>query len=306
MIIDHSALLYILNVKRDPPSLRLKKLIKVLSQYSFKVKFLRGKYITISDFLSKHPGQDLASPIEIIPISFQNRELLNSADKLDNMTEDLKDLDRLNTIADILCPAKKVPSPVKRITRRTAKPREVAPIWPLTGAARKPEHVSQPQPIQKQVQPQKHVVDVAEVHAIMEPPEPEVLIESQIPDEVLDQVWHHPTPKDPIHEDTGVLELQQLTIVSPQPKLMILQQPLPQVLPMPRIMPLPDTLPKVPDQPVHFQGLVNSRPLDIKLLGSLPGYDNDMDDEKQPEITTRQPDKTMYRKSKNLMKIKIR
>ena len=43
VIIDHSALLYILNAKREPPTLRLKKLTEVLSQYSFKVKFLRGK-----------------------------------------------------------------------------------------------------------------------------------------------------------------------------------------------------------------------------------------------------------------------
>ena len=73
VIIDHSALLYILNAKREPPTLRLKKHIEVLSQYSFKVKFLRGKDMTISDFLSRHPGQDLASPNEIIPISFSKQ-----------------------------------------------------------------------------------------------------------------------------------------------------------------------------------------------------------------------------------------
>ena len=43
-----------------------------------------------------------------------------------------------------------------------------------------------------------------------------------------------------------------------------------------RPMPLPDTLPKEPDQPVPFQGLINPRPLDMRLLGTLPGYDNDM------------------------------
>ena len=62
VIIDHSALLYILDAKREPPTLRLKRLIDVLSQYSFKVIFMRGKDMTISDFLSRHPGQDLASP----------------------------------------------------------------------------------------------------------------------------------------------------------------------------------------------------------------------------------------------------
>ena len=38
---DHSALLYILNAKTELPTLGLKKLIEVLSQYSFKVKFMR-------------------------------------------------------------------------------------------------------------------------------------------------------------------------------------------------------------------------------------------------------------------------
>ena len=62
VIIDHSALLYILNAKREPPTLRLKKCIEVLSQYSFKVKLLRGKDMTVSDFLSWHPGQDVGYP----------------------------------------------------------------------------------------------------------------------------------------------------------------------------------------------------------------------------------------------------
>ena len=128
VIIHHSALLYILNAKREYPTLRLKKHIEVLSQYSFKVRFLRGKAMTISDFLSRHPGQDLASPNEIIPISFQSKAILNDT--------------------DICCPAKKPSTPAKRVTRRTAQPGEVAPIWPLTSDTRKPEHVPQ-QPTQR-------------------------------------------------------------------------------------------------------------------------------------------------------------
>ena len=81
---------------------------------------------------------------------------------------------------------------------------------------------------------------------------------------------------------------------------MVLEQPLSQVLPLPRPMPLSATFCKVPDQPVSFQGLVNPRPLDIRLIGILPGYDNDIDDVKHPEVTIKQADKTMYRKSKKL------
>ena len=56
----------------------------------------------------------------------------------------------------------------------------------------------------------------------------------------------------------------------------------------------------MPDQPIQYQGLINSRPLDIRLLGTLPGYDNDIDNEKQPEVSIRQPDKTIYRKYRKL------
>ena len=81
---------------------------------------------------------------------------------------------------------------------------------------------------------------------------------------------------------------------------MVLELPLPQVLAMPRPMQLPDTLSKVPDQHVPFHSLINPRPLDIRLLGTLPGYDNDIDDKKKPEVSIRQPGKTMYRKSKEM------
>ena len=99
--------------------------------------------MTISDFLSRHQGQDLVSPNEIIQINSQLSELLNNVDKLHNIIEALKDIGRLNTIDDILCPAKKAPSAVKRGTRKTVQPGEVTPIWPLTGETRRPEHVPQ-------------------------------------------------------------------------------------------------------------------------------------------------------------------
>ena len=215
VIIGHSALLYVLNAKRKPPTLRLKKLIEVLSQYSFKVKFLRGKDMTISDFLSRHPGQDLASPNEII---------------------------------------------------------------------------------QRQIELQNLVVE-AEVHA---PIEPEVPIEAHKPIEPFDEMRHPSTPEDHAEQETEVPEPLQVPIDTPQSKPMVPEQPLSQVLPIPRPMPLPDAIPKVPDQPIPFQGLIYPRPLDTRLLGTLPGYDDDIDDKIQPEVSIRQPDRTMYRKSKKL------
>ena len=74
---DHSALVHILKAKREPPTLRLKKLIENLSEYKFDIYFLKGKEMHISDFRSRHPD-DEDSPNEIIPIAFMLQELGNS------------------------------------------------------------------------------------------------------------------------------------------------------------------------------------------------------------------------------------
>ena len=71
---NHSALVHILKAKREPPTLRLKKLIENLSEYKFDIYFLKGKEMHISDFLSRHPD-DEDSPNEIMPIAFMLREL---------------------------------------------------------------------------------------------------------------------------------------------------------------------------------------------------------------------------------------
>ena len=65
---------HILKAKREPPTLRLKKLIENLSEYKFDIYFLKGKEMHISDFLSRHPD-DEDSPNEIIPIAFMLQEL---------------------------------------------------------------------------------------------------------------------------------------------------------------------------------------------------------------------------------------
>ena len=40
---DQSALVHILKTKREPPTLRLKKLIENLSEYKFDIYFLKGE-----------------------------------------------------------------------------------------------------------------------------------------------------------------------------------------------------------------------------------------------------------------------
>ena len=68
---DHSALVYIIHAKKELPTMRLKKLIENLNAYCFVIRFLKGKEMHISDFLSRHPIENGESPYEIIPIAFQ-------------------------------------------------------------------------------------------------------------------------------------------------------------------------------------------------------------------------------------------
>ena len=86
---DHSALVYIINAKREPPTLRLKKLIENLSEYCFVIRFLKGKEMQITDFLSRHPDSTDESPYEIIPIAFMILGDLMQIDVTSRWTNDM-------------------------------------------------------------------------------------------------------------------------------------------------------------------------------------------------------------------------
>ena len=73
--VDHSALVHILKAKKQPPTLRLRKVIEDLSDYSFVVKYHKGKDMHVANFLSRHTENDTDDPGEIIPISFVAQDL---------------------------------------------------------------------------------------------------------------------------------------------------------------------------------------------------------------------------------------
>ena len=68
-IVDHLALVHILKSKTEPTTPRIKRLLKVLSAYSFNLYYTKGKDMILSDFLSRQEI-DKSDPHEIIPISF--------------------------------------------------------------------------------------------------------------------------------------------------------------------------------------------------------------------------------------------
>ena len=75
-IVDHLALVHILKSKTEPATARIKRLLEILSAYSFNLYYMKGKDMILSDFLSRQEI-DKSDPHEIIPISFDMKAILN-------------------------------------------------------------------------------------------------------------------------------------------------------------------------------------------------------------------------------------
>ena len=74
-VVDHLAITQIMRSKVEPVTNRIKRLLEVLSAYSFNLYYIKGKDMILSDFLSRQePGDEDTK--EIIPISFNMRLVL--------------------------------------------------------------------------------------------------------------------------------------------------------------------------------------------------------------------------------------
>ena len=75
-IVDHLAFVHILKSKTEPATPRIKRLLEVLSAYSFNLHYMKGKDMIQGDFLLRQEI-DKSNPHEIIPISFDMKTILN-------------------------------------------------------------------------------------------------------------------------------------------------------------------------------------------------------------------------------------
>ena len=83
-VVDHLAITQIMRSKVEPATNRIKRLLEVLSAYSFNLYYIKGKDMILSDFLSRQdPGDE--DTREIIPISFNIRSVLH--DKYYNVSK---------------------------------------------------------------------------------------------------------------------------------------------------------------------------------------------------------------------------
>ena len=74
-VVNHLAIMHIMKSKIESASNRIKRLLEILSAYSFNLYYMKGKDMVLSDFLSRQHG-DNSNPHEVIPISFNIRKVL--------------------------------------------------------------------------------------------------------------------------------------------------------------------------------------------------------------------------------------
>ena len=75
--VDHLAITHIMRSKWEPATTRIKRLIELLSPYSFNLYYIKGKDMVLSDFLSRQKMDD-SNPHKIIPISFTIRSQVDN------------------------------------------------------------------------------------------------------------------------------------------------------------------------------------------------------------------------------------
>ena len=76
VIVHHLALMHIIESKTEPTTTRIKRLLELISSYSFNLYYMKGKDMILSDFLSRQKN-DYSNPHEIIPISVNMCQILD-------------------------------------------------------------------------------------------------------------------------------------------------------------------------------------------------------------------------------------
>ena len=76
VIVDHLTFTHITNGKAEPVTTRIKRLLELISLYSFNLYYMKGKDMVLSDFLSRQTHDD-SDPHDIIPISFNMHNTLH-------------------------------------------------------------------------------------------------------------------------------------------------------------------------------------------------------------------------------------
>ena len=74
-IVDHLSFTHIIKSKAEPATIRINRLLELISSYSFNLYYIKGKDMALNDFLSRQNNDD-SNPHETIPISFNMYQVL--------------------------------------------------------------------------------------------------------------------------------------------------------------------------------------------------------------------------------------
>jgi len=71
--VDHQACVYILKAKTEPATKRIMRLLEALSEFNFRLSYVKGKELIITDYLSRHPTDQGEDPYSVVPFCFHSR-----------------------------------------------------------------------------------------------------------------------------------------------------------------------------------------------------------------------------------------
>ena len=283
---DYSALVHIMNEKKEPLTLRLKKLIENLSDCKFDIKFLRGKDMFVSDFLSRHPDNEESCDDPIISVAFLVKEivLLKHSPKFMewlNVTLDTREMLAYKESSYRECQCERVMNmrePFRVMTRSMAKTAQadVPAMYPLKGDNKKPE---------------KSQIGITEVKDKEEQGQGEIQVDmpNQQPDnEIMAEIDNVNIPDRvirPIAQNVPRLNMSDLQVLP------VLNEPIP-MKPVKKAAPV-----------INYDQILAPVNMDVTLKGQLPPFDVEKGFDAIHTTAEQLPDlKSLFRKDKPLFK----
>ena len=64
VIVDHLSLTHIIKSKAEPATIRIKRLLELISSYSFNLYYIKGRDVVLSNFLSRQINSD-GNPVKL-------------------------------------------------------------------------------------------------------------------------------------------------------------------------------------------------------------------------------------------------
>ena len=284
---DHSTLVHIMNGKKELPTLRLKKLIENLSDFKFDIKFLRGKDMFVSDFLSRHPDSEESCNDPIIPVAFLMKEIelpQHSPKFLDwlNIMLDNREMVAYKKSPFKECKCKRIMNmnePFQVLTRSMAKTvkADVPAMYPLKGNHKKPE---------------KSQIGIIEVRDTDEVSQGEVqIIPNQQPD-IEDNIMAE-------IDNVNIPDIVSRPVAQNVPKVNMIGLQVPPVL----NEPIPMKPVKRATSMINYDQILTPVNIDVTLRGQLPPFDMEKSFDAIQTSVEQYPDLgSLFREDKPLFK----